>query len=152
MKAIILNILLARQLGVRNLVTTAGNAKSRAYLIAPCELPPCSIKEGYTPVAMYAMLLSTHRWTLSYEAQGGLRMDPPALIPLITPAIAALRSAGGEDERCRENTPSGVQGINEKGKSGCVPVEHRSHAHSGSARCRKRHKVARRFIGLSEIV
>jgi NADPH:quinone reductase-like Zn-dependent oxidoreductase len=31
-------ILLARQLGVRNLVTTAGNAKSRAYLIEQCRL------------------------------------------------------------------------------------------------------------------
>ncbi|MEA2695658.1 MAG: NADPH:quinone reductase [Acidobacteriota bacterium] len=31
-------ILLARQLGVRNLVTTAGNAKSRAHLIASCGL------------------------------------------------------------------------------------------------------------------
>ena len=31
-------ILLARQLGVRSLVTTAGNAKSRAYLIAQCGL------------------------------------------------------------------------------------------------------------------
>ena len=31
-------ILLARQLGVRNLVTTAGNAKSRDYLIAHCGL------------------------------------------------------------------------------------------------------------------
>ena len=31
-------ILLARQLGVRNLVTTSGNAKSRAYLIEQCGL------------------------------------------------------------------------------------------------------------------
>lgn len=31
-------ILLARQLGVRHLVTTAGNAKSRAYLIERCKL------------------------------------------------------------------------------------------------------------------
>jgi NADPH:quinone reductase-like Zn-dependent oxidoreductase len=46
-------ILLARQLGVRNLVTTAGNAKSRDYLIAhSCDLAKIPGSTG-SPIAAF---------------------------------------------------------------------------------------------------
>ena len=65
-------IMLARQLGVRNLVTTAGNAKSRAYLIEQCGLMHDQIVD-YKDGAFIAQAMQRNRgaFDIALDLVGG---------------------------------------------------------------------------------
>ena len=84
-------IMLARQLGMRNLVTTAGNAKSRAYLIEQCGLMHDQIVD-YKDGAFIAQAMQRNRgaFDIALDLVGGKMLS--ACCALLAVEATWLRS------------------------------------------------------------
>jgi NADPH:quinone reductase len=92
-------VLLARQLGVRNLVTTAGNARSRAYLIERCGLSDGQIvdyrDEGFTERAMKAAGGPFH---VALDLVGGRMLSACCALLAVDGDLASTTEAPGRDD------------------------------------------------------
>ena len=92
-------ILLARQLGVRNLVTTAGNAKSRAYLIAHCGLSDDQIldyKDG--GFIERAMQHNGGGFDVALDLVGGTMLSACCALLAMDGNLASITEAPGRDD------------------------------------------------------
>jgi NADPH2:quinone reductase len=92
-------ILLARQLGVRNLVTTAGNAKSRDYLIAACGLSDDQIidyKNG--SFIEQAMQHNGGGFDVALDLVGGNMLSACCVLLALDGNLASITEAPGQDD------------------------------------------------------
>ena len=92
-------ILLARQLGVRNLVTTAGKAKSRAYLIEQCGLNDDQIvdyKDG--GFIERAMKRNGGRFDVALDLVGGGMLSACCALLAVDGNLASITEAPGRDD------------------------------------------------------
>jgi NADPH:quinone reductase len=92
-------ILLARQLGVRNLVTTAGKAKSRAYLIEQCGLSDDQIvdyKDG--GFIERAMKRNGGGFDVALDLVGGRMLSACCALLAVDGNLASITEAPGRDD------------------------------------------------------
>ena len=92
-------ILLARQLGVRNLVTTAGNAKSRDYLIAHCGLRDDQIidyKNG--SFIEQALQHNGGGFDVALDLVGGNMLSACCVLLALDGNLASITAAPGQDD------------------------------------------------------
>jgi NADPH:quinone reductase-like Zn-dependent oxidoreductase len=92
-------ILLARQLGIRNLVTTAGNAKSRAYLIGQCRLSDDQIVD-YKDVGFIerAMKRNGGRFDIALDLVGGRMLSACCELLAVDGDLASITEAPDRDD------------------------------------------------------
>lgn len=92
-------ILLARQLGVRNLVTTAGNAKSRAYLIERCGLSDDQVvdyrDEGFLERAMRR---NGGGFDVALDLVGGRMLSACCAVLSVDGNLASITEAPGRED------------------------------------------------------
>lgn len=87
-------ILLAQQLGVRNLVTTAGNAKSRAYLITHCGLSDDQIVDYKdTNFLKQAMLRNGGEFDVALDLVGGTMLSTCCMLLAVDGNLASITEA-----------------------------------------------------------
>lgn len=92
-------IMLARQLGVRNLVTTAGNARSRAYLIERCGLEGDQIvdyKDG--DFIAQAMKRNGGPFDIALDLVGGKMLSACAALLAVDGDLASATEAPERDD------------------------------------------------------
>ena len=92
-------IMLARQLGVRNLVTTAGNAKSRAYLNAQCGLSDDQIVD-YTDGGFieHAILRNGGGFDVALDLVGGSMLSTCCVLLAVDGHLASITEAPRQDD------------------------------------------------------
>jgi NADPH2:quinone reductase len=92
-------ILLARQLGVRNLVTTAGNTKSRAYLIAQCGLSDVQIVD-YKDAGFIeqAMKRNGGGFDVALDLVGGKMLSTCCVLLAVDGNLASITEAPSQDD------------------------------------------------------
>jgi NADPH:quinone reductase len=92
-------ILLARQLGVRNLLTTAGNAKSRAYLIAHCGLSDVQIVDYKdADFIEQAMQRNGGGFDVALDLVGGNMLSTCCVLLAVDGNLASITEAPSQDD------------------------------------------------------
>jgi NADPH:quinone reductase len=92
-------ILLARQLGVRSLVTTAGNAKSRAYLIAHCGLSDDQIVDyKNSGFIKQAMQRNGGEFDVALDLVGGNMLSSCCVLLAVDGNLASITEAPSQDD------------------------------------------------------
>ena len=92
-------IMLARQLGVRNVVTTAGSARSRAYLIQQCGLGDDQIVD-YTDggFIVQAMKRNGGRFDIALDLVGGTMLSACCALLKVEGNLASVTDAPSKDD------------------------------------------------------
>ena len=90
---------LARRMGVRRLVTTAGNAKSRAYLLEKCELSPDQVVD-YKDAAFIARAMERNggAYDITVDLVGGAMLSACCALLAVDGNLASVTDAPDRDD------------------------------------------------------